>query len=1856
MLQPTNRNENPTSNRKSKLTYSSSSASDNPKTRENIVNEESSRSINDNNSFSFNTEESHVKCLDKGSDEVTCRREKSVEKVADSENHESSVFVVIDAEFAGIGGGKCEEQADEDQGTITQVPKEKDATSLETAQNKMNDNIENNLNNNTIDYIEMLTLDAREFIKCNCDKNEKSHFCKDCYVNIQNLPNQETNDNDFIIGIKESCESITDNNDEKIANDAEPKPVVLDRCLETSGEQFDKNCIKMHAKNELLLMADSFLSLKLLAQKLKDQPQNADDYKRFLDLLSNLKENTNDNLSMLIQQDVNTIKSSTPIDWSTKKNIGNQPSEGKEEDASLPSSEVNLDPITTLAQHLVSNPPDPFPNVGHPERESCASSLLKRRSIDGSDVQQEQASLSSRESDVGVVRVSQTARSAPADSSTSTGNSIDSCGTGQRSLPDRCGIASTDSRKQLTWIFNENGRLVFIENQCEEVNTAESKEEEVNSHERPPVSLLSSCSSTDGRVTTSLLSSKSINRRSEDTRIKYLEGKLKQAGISDLIGENNRDAADTVKTSISDHSSQLTDLKLDGSFVKSHSYTVDSEEPQLNLNPKFVDYSEFQSKQATECPDNSLSDDFILDESHGFCQFDVTGFSTFSVGQPDLALYNEYIEDSSSSDSCDCGEEDHFIVIRRTNGDGAMVNDTSDRSKHNPDRDNLKSLLKKPGKSRDKKSNRVIFNENKNEFFDADYIILIREDCELDEDDDDGICTCQQHEMVRLTCCEPNCNCQYEGAAGEPTPQSPKFAPPMEFVDVVTLSPPEGYKDMEMMAGRLQTRGPVCRECSATHEDELDDEGEASQSDSDMDGQTDVREQEEKEKTDQSQQTTPTTPPSIENSNNQSYILDTLSSTKVTQQYPSRPSSEDSRRSAANQGSPISGILKGGRLWKQQSIEANLAKNLELNTHSSDSVTSDEETTNKRSVRFIETDEKEKRVSCDGAPESTSEEEIRTQNHQDKESNKQDIYGTSPTDAIDITLRFGNHLLIPSENSLKPNSAVRQLFSSCTKSLATPQVIQIPEEEDSQQYLVTSESLKAFEEAKRSKLPQIIQTGDIDEPIKRAIERNTLRRSLIRYEPRNKRQPYKNDNSLVERIKQLTCNVDDNNSANMSNCNMQTEEISEIKPEGTTAHESSIESGETPEDVLDSRASPPGEESRVSPDVNTLSANKSNDKSFSPSSSSSASSSSSMSINQQNYNRIRKLSNASEQVLMLDLKRVDAVPDIQNNFRRDTKPLPDIGGPHNHDISDIPHRVTANPPDLPGHCLVANRMSSSSNTSESRRQFLSSLTPLAACVSMGGVSHNDDYYYHLSNHHPHLNQPGERVSVASSGTEYSLEDIEEGLNKTEEEEQKRIAPDVLAGTPSASESGDELAMFVQQDAGRIERIKKKYLPMEQQQQLQIQLQQQQQQQQQQQGQNQPHKDNKHNDDEDDEHDDYGFNRRPSVRGIKPRFSTTTEILQQIQNQLQPPAPPATRVAWPYYSESDSNAKQKNINQGNYAYINVGEEVIKSRGYPPQYRQQTTPAGHDESLYQNCANQMCVSREMYQRTNANVYVRTNNECYQSLPRQRTGRPHSPPPMDMSRQYHQTMVYIPYNHIDGYQPVQYYQHTTGSSEYVSRVSSQNQINKRYVEPVYQSSRVHHHGEEHHHYNPNVVPPPVPPKMNRVSYPNGQAPPAHHMMAGSRSESPLPGQFSTARSTQTPVPSMSQCGYYPGGNPRYRPVQIWQGEGNYATKVNRHSFPAAIPRYPPADSISLTDSDSQHSGSIPNGYNRPDLSIPNSPTKPRFIERGVPEGAASVSPQDMSGVSQSSNSTMTSPTSPQNPPVTVTNQKPVFYAMNV
>lgn len=80
-------------------------------------------------------------------------------------------------------------------------------------------------------------------------------------------------------------------------------------------------------------------------------------------------------------------------------------------------------------------------------------------------------------------------------------------------------------------------------------------------------------------------------------------------------------------------------------------------------------------------------------------------------------------------------------------------------SRHKKDHDNLKSSLKKGHKT---KKHRVVFNESANEFFEADYIIVVRDECLSDEGETEDSSGCERHREA-----EPG-----------------------------ALSPPDGYKDM----------------------------------------------------------------------------------------------------------------------------------------------------------------------------------------------------------------------------------------------------------------------------------------------------------------------------------------------------------------------------------------------------------------------------------------------------------------------------------------------------------------------------------------------------------------------------------------------------------------------------------------------------------------------------------------------------------------------------------------------------------------------------------------------------------------------------------------------------------------------------------------------------------------------------------------------------------------------------------------------------------------------------------------------------------------------------------------------------
>lgn len=162
------------------------------------------------------------------------------------------------------------------------------------------------------------------------------------------------------------------------------------------------------------------------------------------------------------------------------------------------------------------------------------------------------------------------------------------------------------------------------------------------------------------------------------------------------------------------------------------------------------------------------------------CEFDVKQLENYGEGFGRVyECYDELEEDSSSenddnddddntSESCDCSLETvplyyypkPRIIMRDTTGSTqpstaqpssvVVGNNTTTMVP-------LRGLLKKSNRPPPSKKNRVIFDETRNEFFDADYIILIREDCPYDEEDEEP-CTCGEHELVRL-CCEEGCQC-----------------------------------------------------------------------------------------------------------------------------------------------------------------------------------------------------------------------------------------------------------------------------------------------------------------------------------------------------------------------------------------------------------------------------------------------------------------------------------------------------------------------------------------------------------------------------------------------------------------------------------------------------------------------------------------------------------------------------------------------------------------------------------------------------------------------------------------------------------------------------------------------------------------------------------------------------------------------------------------------------------------------------------------------------------------------------------------------------------------------------------------
>lgn len=238
-----------------------------------------------------------------------------------------------------------------------------------------------------------------------------------------------------------------------------------------------------------------------------------------------------------------------------------------------------------------------------------------------------------------------------------------------------------------------------------------------------------------------------------------------------------------------------------------------------------------------------------------------------------------------------------------------------------------------------------------------------------------------------------------------------------------------------------------------------------------------------------------------------------------------------------------SGILKGGKFWRCFNMNSSIDCKPAINTDTVDLVISstssavgddhDSPDNDKRSVKFMQ----ESLFLEESCPD-------KTENHEKGE--------------FTLTFNLGNRV-VPC-NSLKPNSAVRQLFPD--PRFVDP-LLATASQRDCQadcagslgmcegKYFITEESLQAFNEVNRRSVfassggkecrsykdvysVMSSDTEDIAQNhlIKKTIERNRLRRSLIQY-PRSAgggnhlQAKKKMELSLEERIKLLTCDIDD---------------------------------------------------------------------------------------------------------------------------------------------------------------------------------------------------------------------------------------------------------------------------------------------------------------------------------------------------------------------------------------------------------------------------------------------------------------------------------------------------------------------------------------------------------------------------------------------------------------------------------------------------------------------------------------------------------------------------------------------------------
>ncbi len=144
-----------------------------------------------------------------------------------------------------------------------------------------------------------------------------------------------------------------------------------------------------------------------------------------------------------------------------------------------------------------------------------------------------------------------------------------------------------------------------------------------------------------------------------------------------------------------------------------------------------------------------------------------------------------------SSSGSEPSEDEQESAMKNKKKGASNADETAEEDSQRPGI--LKSALKRGSKKFSRKKHRVQFDESLNKFFEADYVILVRDD---EYDDEYGRCECGNQFCYEGCYYEDEDEDEYEHAVDSPRFDfGAAFDPPMEFVDPVTLSPPDGYKD-----------------------------------------------------------------------------------------------------------------------------------------------------------------------------------------------------------------------------------------------------------------------------------------------------------------------------------------------------------------------------------------------------------------------------------------------------------------------------------------------------------------------------------------------------------------------------------------------------------------------------------------------------------------------------------------------------------------------------------------------------------------------------------------------------------------------------------------------------------------------------------------------------------------------------------------------------------------------------------------------------------------------------------------------------------------------------------------------------